>query len=96
MGVRGSGKEWRWAFDPHIRAKMDPGGFDRDIGDVGVPVAFIWGENSALCTHDTRMEVGQRFPSTIRVTIPDCGHHVMLDQPIALVAVLGCILSTFA
>ena len=35
-----------------------------------------------------REQLDEHLPGTALVAVPDCGHHVMADQPIAFVAAL--------
>jgi pimeloyl-ACP methyl ester carboxylesterase len=81
---------WTWKFDPNImtraRVELD------DVDPVGCNAAVIRGERG-LGTARTSLELARRLGPAVPVTtIPDAGHHIMLDQPIALIATLQTLL----
>ncbi|RHW19263.1 alpha/beta hydrolase [Sphingomonas gilva] len=80
---------WTWKFDPTLWATMDRTGADALLERVDVPVALIFGEESLL----VRAEAAQAMQARLRncpiaIAIPHARHHIMVDQPIALVAAL--------
>jgi len=92
--ARGSVKQvdggWTWKFDPHIflRSRMEP----EELAEAGCAVALIRGERGMATTDITELVaslLGGHVPVTL---IPDAGHHIMLDQPIALIATLQTLL----
>jgi pimeloyl-ACP methyl ester carboxylesterase len=85
-----------WRFDPFMwsrLARRDPA---TDLPRAGTTkTAVIWGATSALYPKDVVDYVRSESPKgTLFVEIPEANHHVMVDQPLALVtalrAVLGC------
>jgi pimeloyl-ACP methyl ester carboxylesterase len=81
---------WTWKFDPQIffRSRMEPD----EILAATCTVSLIRGERGMATTDITAM-VAERLGGDVPVTlIPDSGHHIMLDQPIALIAVLQTLL----
>ncbi len=81
---------WTWKFDPRIffSAQMEP----EDLAAADCEVALIRGERGMATTDITDL-VAERLGGNVPVTlIPDAGHHIMLDQPIALIAVLQTLL----
>ncbi len=77
---------WTWKFDPRIffRSLMQP----EDLAEAECKVALIRGERG-MATTDITALVAERLGGHVPVTvIPDSGHHIMLDQPIALIAAL--------
>ncbi len=81
---------WTWKFDPQIffRSRMEP----EELAEAACPVALIRGERGMATTDITEL-VAARLGGDVPVTlIPDAGHHIMLDQPIALIAVLQTLL----
>ena len=81
---------WTWKFDPRIflRARMEP----EDLAEATCDIALIRGERG-MATTDITDVVAQRLGRDVPVTvIRDAGHHIMLDQPIALIAVLQTLL----
>ena len=81
---------WTWKFDPRIflRARMEP----EDLAEAVCDIALIRGERG-MATTDITDVVAERLGRDVPVTvIRDAGHHLMLDQPIALIAVLQTLL----
>jgi pimeloyl-ACP methyl ester carboxylesterase len=81
---------WSWKFDPSIflRAMMEP----EHLAAASCDIALIRGERG-MATSDITDVVAERLGRDVPVTvIPDAGHHIMLDQPIALIAVLQTLL----
>lgn len=82
---------WSWAFDPEIWGNME----ERNRGLAALPaaarcpLALIVGEASELIGDEIATYMrGLYPPGTPFIGIPEAGHHVMVDQPIALVAAL--------
>ncbi len=81
---------WSWKFDPRIffRSQMEP----EELAEAACMVALIRGERG-MATLDITTEVADRLGGHVPVTvIRDAGHHIMLEQPIALIAVLQTLL----
>ena len=77
---------WSWAFDPQIfvSAQMEP----EDLASIACDVALVRGERG-MATTDITDSVAEILGGHVPVTlIPDAGHHIMFDQPIALIALL--------
>ena len=77
---------WSWAFDPQIfvSAQMEP----EDLAAIACDVALVRGERG-MATTDITDSVAEILGGHVPVTlVPDAGHHIMLDQPIALIALL--------
>jgi len=94
----GSGEGWTWRFDPELWAKLDRKGMSPMSGEGGAPMAHIYGDRSAIIVRHAEMGRGLDTvlsPSAPRVAIPDSEHHVMVDQPLALVAAMRTILATW-
>jgi len=80
---------WSWCFDPDLRAKF--GGLPNATVLVPpeCPMSLMFGDRSALLTPPRRALLRRSTPlETPWIEIPDAGHHVMVDQPLALVAAL--------
>lgn len=82
---------WSWKFDPRLflSTRMEP----EALANAACDVALIRGERGMATrdiTEDTRARLGRDVPV---ILIPDAGHHIMLDQPIAMIAVLQTLLS---
>ena len=91
-GAEAGEQGWTWRFDPFIWSKMD---FSKawesgeELARAQCRLAFVWGAQSKLMTGDvidysrTHAAFGTPF-----VEIPESEHHVLLDQPLALVSAL--------
>lgn len=80
---------WQWCFDPDISAKLVRPHHWHLIPQAKCPIAFVRGQYSRIVPD--RLEQVQRDwarPDARFATIPQAGHHVMIDQPIALAAAL--------
>lgn len=95
--LRRSGDEWTWKFDPEVFRQLKAGVDWSEIGQRVVGTAgrkaIVYGEQSVLFTLDSANYLrglgGTDIPI---VAIPEAGHHLMLDQPLALTAALRTIL----
>jgi len=92
--MEGGGEGWTWKFDPFLWAKLDRTAMQAVAHKQAVPMAQIVGSRSAIMQ---RREMGQQAdylpPGVPSVTIPDSEHHIMVDQPLALVASLRTLLT---
>jgi pimeloyl-ACP methyl ester carboxylesterase len=84
---------WTWKFDPDFfgtRLRL------RDLlPDLGCPAALFRCEHG-LVSPEMAAEMSRLTPVAMPVVdLPDAGHHPMLDQPLALVAALRTLLSTW-
>ncbi|WP_214105631.1 alpha/beta fold hydrolase [Acrocarpospora catenulata] len=82
---------WTWKFDPKIflRSRMRP----EQIARVSCATALMLGERG-LTTMDRTLDTARRLGGSVPVTlVPDAGHHIMLDQPIALITALRTLVS---
>lgn len=86
---------WCWKFDPD----MVPTGYREPDGaallaSIATPVDFIHGQHSAVVTAEraARTVAGLRHARG-PITIPYGQHHLMLDQPLALVSALRALLA---
>ena len=89
----GSGQMgWTWRFDPFIWSKMDFSGAwesGAQLAAAKCRLAFVWGEQSKLMQDDT-IEYSRAHAAfgTPFLAVPEAEHHVLLDQPLALVSAL--------
>lgn len=90
---------WRWRFDPNLWDKMDHegrGSQEAELAGVRCPIAFVWGEQSQIMDPEVVAYTREHAPAgTPMFAIPQAGHHVMLDQPLALVSALRGLLSAW-
>jgi pimeloyl-ACP methyl ester carboxylesterase len=84
-----SGRGWSWCFDPDLRAKFGGLPTRTVLVPPACPVSLFFGDRSTLLTPPRRALLRETTPlETPWIEIPDAGHHVMVDQPLALVAAL--------
>jgi pimeloyl-ACP methyl ester carboxylesterase len=89
--------QWTWKFDPYCAAP-DLVVAERHeselLREVQVPVDFIYGERSAIISRAFARRVAACIVSgRDPIEIPDARHHILLDQPLALVAALRALLA---
>ncbi|MEH3033740.1 MAG: alpha/beta hydrolase [Aeromicrobium erythreum] len=85
---------WTWKFDPAIflSARMEP----EALAEAACRVALVRGERG-MATRDITTTVAEVLGGHVPVTlVPDSGHHVMLDQPIALITALQSLLGEWS
>jgi len=80
---------WRWQFDPALPSAVSEPDGEAMLDRIDVPVDYVYGEESAA----VEPWRAQRIAARLRrcrgaIGIPQSHHHLMLDQPLALVAVL--------
>ena len=96
----GGGEGWTWRFDPFGLPKLD--GAERTEADAALravrcPLAFLYGEHSAIVRPDNLAYTRSLAPpDTPFVEMKDAAHHVFLDQPLAFVESLRELLAGFA
>lgn len=83
---------WRWKFDSNLWPRFDFSVPRPQLGDIPGQVDFIGGQYSALAPLfgdiPAQLPAGGRF-----VELPEAHHHLMADQPLALVATLRALLA---
>lgn len=97
QSLRRTEQGWTWKFDPQCAAPdlIVAQQHESDmLRQIQLPVDFIYGERSAIVSR----AFAARVAGCIRngrapVAIPDAQHHVLLDQPLALVAALRALLA---
>jgi pimeloyl-ACP methyl ester carboxylesterase len=87
---------WRWKFDPAVYP-FDKFRCDADalLARVQRPVDYIRAECSSVVNPARAQTIARLLPQTGGkgvIEIPDTHHHMMLDQPIALIATLRAML----
>jgi pimeloyl-ACP methyl ester carboxylesterase len=83
-----------WKFDPFLWSEFEAQDGTDLLKAPKCPVALIWGEQSALVTGGLVADMAARLPPGSKlVPIPEACHHVMADQPLALVSALRGLLA---
>ena len=86
---------WTWRFDPQD-GPLGPGNPGQALREARCPVAIGWGSESALVTLPVAAYACELAgPHAPRIEIPGARHHVMVDQPLALVSALRTLLQTW-
>jgi pimeloyl-ACP methyl ester carboxylesterase len=87
---------WRWSYDPELWASLS---VDTELDVRAVtrtPLAVVWGDHSDVIPPEIRARTRAVLPDAWIVEIPDAGHHIMVERPLALVATLRTILAGWA
>lgn len=88
---------WTWKFDPRCAAPdlVVAAQHESDmLKQIELPVDFIYGEQSAIISRAFARRVGTCIRNgRAPIEIPDARHHILLDQPLALVATLRALLA---
>lgn len=85
---------WTWKFHPLIYIEYFPQKVHEVLAKVRCRTALIRGELSTSVTPDTHAYmVGLLDRNVTEVEIPQAYHHLLIDQPLALVAALRALLS---
>jgi pimeloyl-ACP methyl ester carboxylesterase len=88
-----AGDRWTWRFDPQIFVNISPDGFP--LQNQPAPLTHLIGERSLMMarTGGDQPPLLRRYMPSVR--IPEAGHHIMIDQPLALVAAIRAVLAQF-
>ena len=80
---------WTWAFDPFLWSRFEVGDARSLLREPKCPVSLIWGETSMLMKPERVEAMRAELPAgSPAIGIPDAAHHVLIDQPLALVTCL--------
>jgi len=94
----GSGEGWTWRFDPNMWAKLDRSGArptPEEMLAVRTPMVHIFGQDSVIIRRRQDGRISMFPPSVREIEIPDAQHHIMIDQPLALVAAIRSLLAVW-
>ncbi len=81
---------WTWKADEKFFAHLEFEEPHEWIPGIVCPAAIVYGEQSVLMTESVLAHMKSVFPAgTPMVGIPGAYHHLMFDQPLALVEALG-------
>jgi pimeloyl-ACP methyl ester carboxylesterase len=95
--LEGGGEGWTWRFDPLLWSKLDRSlmfGLTEQTAPRA-PMIHMYGENSAIIRRFAGAGIAMLPADIKRIVIPDSEHHVMVDQPLALVAALRAALAVW-
>jgi pimeloyl-ACP methyl ester carboxylesterase len=89
--------DWTWRYDPTIVGTLKTGDEENLIARALCPVALVSGEASPLVTPSVIAGMLEQLPAaTVSVVVPEAGHHVFIDQPIATIATLRTLLAIWS
>lgn len=92
----GSGEGWAWRFDPETMDRLEREAVKRIFSAaprIDIPLAHLIGEHSLLRTVPGLYDA---YPQNgLVIEIPDAHHHVMVDQPLAVVAAIRSLLAAW-
>jgi pimeloyl-ACP methyl ester carboxylesterase len=84
---------WTWKFDENLLPKHDDAKPAAVLARIAVPVTFIYGDASAIVSRQHAHEIVSHIRNARGpIAIPQSHHHVLLDQPLSLVAALRGVL----
>ncbi len=89
--------QWSWKFDSLFYASSLATAAQEEatlLQQLEIPVDYIYGEHSVIVSR----KFAQRVRASVRngcgpIEIPNAHHHVLLDQPLAMVAALRALLA---
>lgn len=85
---------WSWKFDPRVFLKVSPTPMSEFLSNVNCRVAILRGELSFLVPPEIGNYMYELLDRNAPVVeVPQAHHHLLLDQPLALIAALRALLS---
>ncbi|MEO1169776.1 MAG: alpha/beta hydrolase [Pseudomonadota bacterium] len=85
---------WSWCFDPNGFGNTKRLDSAQRARSANCPMALIYGDRSAIMDDEAIEHLEETLPGgTPFVAIPDSGHHIMVDQPLALVAAMRALMA---
>jgi pimeloyl-ACP methyl ester carboxylesterase len=87
------GEGWTWRFDPMLWGKLDRAAMAAMVLEPSwCPMMHIYGENSLIMRRSNDSPGRNMLSGLKQVVIPDSEHHVMIDQPLALISAIRGVL----
>ncbi len=84
---------WTWKFDEHLMPKHDETKTTEVLAKISVPLTLIYGDASAIVSRQHAYDIVRHIPNARGpIAIPQSHHHVLLDQPLSLIATLRAVL----
>lgn len=94
----GRGEGWTWRFDPTMWNKLDRTGMNPsalNAAGIKTPLVHIIGANSMILQRRRPGEPSPFPPDMPEIEIPDSHHHILIDQPLALVSAIRALLAVW-
>ncbi|HEY3889345.1 MAG TPA: alpha/beta hydrolase [Caulobacteraceae bacterium] len=91
--LEGGGEGWTWRFDPQLWSKLDRTAMaSMALEESLTPLVHVFGENSKIMQRASMADPDGLLQGLSKVIIPDSEHHIMVDQPLALVSAIRALL----
>jgi pimeloyl-ACP methyl ester carboxylesterase len=85
----------RWKADPNFKQVLRQQALGPTLASLRCPLWMMRGEHSEVITRAGRDWLSDKLPAHTRwMEVPDSGHQIMLDQPLAFVAALRAIVAS--
>jgi pimeloyl-ACP methyl ester carboxylesterase len=85
---------WSWKFDDQFFNGFKIGNLSEDLSNLACRVGVIYGEDSQLFSQDVVDYMFKVLDSSVPfAAIPEANHHLLIDQPLALIAALRTLLA---
>lgn len=85
---------WTWKFDPDLATSYNREAYRDALFGITVPVDLIYGDSTEVMTAPRRAQVNDMARNIGRhIAIPACHHHVLIEQPLALVSAIRALLA---
>jgi pimeloyl-ACP methyl ester carboxylesterase len=90
------GTGWTWRFDPFMWSRLKRNDSAADLAAAKCRLAITWGSDSVLFPDPIKAFVRATAPQgTMFIEIPEARHHVLIDQPLALVTMIRAVLAAW-
>jgi pimeloyl-ACP methyl ester carboxylesterase len=87
---------WTWRFDPYMWSRLKRNDSSADLVAAKCRLAITWGSDSVLFPSPIKSYVRATAPKgTLFIEIPKARHHVLIDQPLALVAMIRSVIAAW-
>ncbi len=87
---------WTWRFDPFMWSRLKRNDSAVDLAGAKCRLAITWGSDSVLFPGEIKRFVRATAPKgTMFIEIPKARHHVLIDQPLALVTLIRSVIAAW-
>jgi pimeloyl-ACP methyl ester carboxylesterase len=89
-----SGEYFAWKFDGMIDPQLDDDPNRWVPPGITTNADFVYGDRSAVVSPEVAVLIAAHFPNCgAPIAVPDCDHHILLEQPAALRAMIEQLVS---
>lgn len=90
--AEGGAVGWTWKVDPELSAKLTREDAWGALSTSKCPLSFVYGARSLVASPGLiKLQRDQAPANTPFIEIPEAQHHILVDQPLALISVLRCL-----